>query len=127
MATKPALVAANICPRIISGTSIPENRSPWIKSVAPSELGSNKKWCSPAKIHRFSTVPSQRSSRPDIAVRIVGVNVIARLPGGAIVTRNWLPGEAIPLIAVMNGFHDGIAEKSVSTLQTLAGDASIRM
>ena len=55
----------------------------------------------------------------------MGANVILDWPGGAIVTLKRLPGNTSPLIAVMNGFHDGIAEKSVRMLQTLLGDALI--
>ena len=55
----------------------------------------------------------------------MGANVIPDWPGGAIVTLKRLPGNTSPLIAVMNGFHDGIAEKSVRMLQTLLGDALI--
>ena len=55
----------------------------------------------------------------------MGANVIPDWPGGAIVTLKRLPGNTSPLIAVINGFHDGMAEKSVRMLQTLLGDALI--
>jgi hypothetical protein len=51
----------------------------------------------------------------------VGANVVPDWPGGAIVTLKRVPGDTFPLVAVMNGFHDGIAEKLVRMLQTLLG------
>jgi hypothetical protein len=56
---------------------------------------------------------------------MVGANVIPDWPGGATVTLKRLPGNMSPLIAMMNGFHDGIEEKPVRIPQTLLGDALI--
>jgi hypothetical protein len=103
--SKPAAVFSSTPPN--GRTSRPVNRSSWRNLLRPSPSGSTRNECSPSKSPGTSSRPRQRSSRSGSASTTVGLNVIARPPGGAIRTSSFDPGRASPLILFMNGFQSG--------------------
>jgi hypothetical protein len=55
--------------------------------------------------------PSQRSARFVSTARTVGLNAVARAPGGWICTSSFAPSRSSPLIRRMKGFHFGVGAK----------------